>query len=180
MVQLNVLQVGIGEMGRAVESELYHRGHHVANRVDIDGDPSGRSLEEVVSHESFDVAIEFTLPESATKNVRTLLTAGIPVVCGTTGWDPTSLSDPTSTPFLHAANFSIGIAVMKKLASSACEILKPFPEFEPAILERHHNRKKTRRRAPHGCWATSLAGTRLVGICKSYPSDREVLRVNIH
>ncbi len=134
-------------MGRAVESELHHRGHHVANRVDIDGDPSGRSLEEVVSHESFDVAIEFTLPESAAKNVTTLLSAGIPVVCGTTGWDPTSLSNPTNTPFLHAANFSIGIAVMKKLASSACEILKPFPEFEPAILERHHNRKKD---APSG------------------------------
>lgn len=150
MNPLNVLLVGIGGMGQAVEAELLARQHNVADRVDIQGDSRGRSLEQVVADESFNVAIEFTLPNSAAGNVHTLLNAGIPVVSGTTGWEPASLSDlsvETNTPFLHSANFSIGVAVMKKLAAVATESFKPFPDFEPAIFERHHNRKKD---APSG------------------------------
>jgi 4-hydroxy-tetrahydrodipicolinate reductase len=51
------------------------------------------------------------------------------------------------TPSLHAPNFSIGVAVLKRLAVRAAELLAPFPGFEPGILERHHAAKKD---APSG------------------------------
>ena len=86
----------------------------------------------------------FSVPAAAKDNVTVLLQHRIPVVSGTTGWEPQTLTDMAlelQTPFLHAANFSIGIAVLKRAAEIATERLCGFSEFEPAIFERHHNRK---------------------------------------
>jgi 4-hydroxy-tetrahydrodipicolinate reductase len=53
----------------------------------------------------------------------------------------------TETSFLYAANFSIGVAVMKRLATIAAEMFRPFPDFQAALVERHHHRKQD---APSG------------------------------
>ncbi len=128
--------VGCGRMGRAIEEVLEERGHAVAVRV-------GRN-DAIGAARGADVAFEFTRPESAAKNVETLLEAGVPTVCGTTGWDPAgaaALSARLGVPFLAAPNFSIGVAVLKRVALEASRWLAGFPEFEPGIVERHHARK---------------------------------------
>ena len=79
-----------------------------------------------------------------------LLSKRIPVVSGTTGWDTAPavrVAREQKIPFLHSPNFSIGVAVMKRLATQAAALLAPFPSFEPGILERHHAAKKD---APSG------------------------------
>ncbi len=79
-----------------------------------------------------------------------LLSRKIPVVSGTTGWDVSralEVSRKSGTALLHSPNFSIGVAVMKRLASRAASLLAPFAAFEPGILERHHSAKKD---APSG------------------------------
>jgi 4-hydroxy-tetrahydrodipicolinate reductase len=78
------------------------------------------------------------------------LSKKIPVVSGSTGWDvapAVRMAREQQTPFLHSPNFSIGVAVMRRLAARAAELLAPFPGFEPGILERHHSAKKD---APSG------------------------------
>jgi len=97
-----------------------------------------------------DLAFEFTTPASADGLVRLLLSKKIPVVSGTTGWDVAPairIAREQRVPFLHSPNFSIGVAVLKRLAVRAAELLAPFPGFEPGILERHHAAKKD---APSG------------------------------
>jgi len=96
------------------------------------------------------LAFEFTTPASAEGLVVFLLSKQVPVVSGTTGWDVSAALQAAreqKVPFLHSPNFSIGVAVMRRLAASAAALLAPFAGFEPGILERHHSAKKD---APSG------------------------------
>lgn len=147
MNKLRILIVGYGAMGRAVEVELERAGHKVAERVT---NGQANCLANCLNTAQSDVAIEFSQPTAAANNCRQLLEAEIPVVSGTTGWCPEDLDQlarEKGTPFLHAANFSIGVAVLKQAASIAASLLQPFPDFEAAMIERHHSRKKD---APSG------------------------------
>ncbi len=146
---LRALLVGCGAMGEAVATLWSERGHEVARRVGR-GEPLGAA--------DVDLAFEFTHPESAGERVRELVKLGIPTVSGTTGWDPEparELAARNGVPLLVAANFSIGVAVMRRLVADAARALAPFPDFEPGIVERHHRRK---RDAPSGT-ARMLAAT---------------------
>ena len=79
-----------------------------------------------------------------------LLSKKIPVLSGTTGWDidaATRLAVELEVPFLHSANFSLGVAAMRRGAAAVAAALAPFREFHPGLVERHHSAK---RDAPSG------------------------------
>lgn len=144
---MKALIVGYGKMGRAVEAALLARGHEIAGKVD-EGDRPGDFLRG--GSPAVDVAFEFTTPATAEGLVAFLLSKKLSVVSGTTGWDidpAARVAREQKIPFLHSPNFSIGVAVMKRLAGAAAALLAPFPGFEPGILERHHAAKKD---APSG------------------------------
>lgn len=135
---LRALIVGAGSMGAAIGEIWESRGHAVARRVHRDD----RLAE---ADRGADVAFEFTRPESAPARVEALLELGVPTVCGTTGWNVApmrAMAAERGVPLLVAANFSIGIAVLRRLVAEASLALAPFAEFEPGIVERHHSRKK--------------------------------------
>jgi len=138
---VRALLVGNGKMGKAIETVLSARGHVIAGKID-EGDRPGDL--------AVDVAFEFTTPASAEGLVCSLLSKRTPVISGTTGWDTAgaaNLAREQKVPFLHSPNFSIGVAVMKRLAAQAAALFSPFSSFEPGILERHHAAKKD---APSG------------------------------
>jgi 4-hydroxy-tetrahydrodipicolinate reductase len=142
---LRALVVGNGAMGEAIAALWAGRGHEVIRRIGRDG-----ALGSDPGDAQADVAFEFTHPQSAAARVLELVKLGVPTVCGTTGWDPAAAREAAArngVPLLVAANFSIGIAVMKRLVAEAAHALAPFSEFEPAIVERHHRRKQD---APSG------------------------------
>ena len=151
---MKALLVGYGKMGRAIEAVLLQRGHGVVGRIGrrkekeedfLEGKRAGGDPAAVV-----DVAFEFTAPDAAPRSVSLLLSKKIPVLSGTTGWDTSDavrLATVLSVPFLHAPNFSLGIAAMRRAAASLAAALGPFREFHPGIAERHHSAK---RDAPSG------------------------------
>jgi 4-hydroxy-tetrahydrodipicolinate reductase len=57
------------------------------------------------------------------------------------------LAVANGVPFLHAPNFSLGVAAMRRAAAALAAALAPFREFHPGIVERHHSAK---RDAPSG------------------------------
>lgn len=141
---MRALIVGYGKMGRAVEAALLLHGHSIFGRLD-----RGDSVASI-DPSAVDVAFEFTAPGSAPELVASLVTRGVAVVSGTTGWDPAharKLANEKGVLFLHAPNFSIGVAAMRRAASLLAAFLAPFPEFEPGLVERHHSAKKD---APSG------------------------------
>ena len=79
---MNIILVGYGKMGKAIEEIAVKKGHTISLKIDIN------NAEELnaANAAKADVAIEFTGPHSAFDNVMKCLELGIPVVCGSTGW----------------------------------------------------------------------------------------------
>lgn len=160
---MRALVVGPGKMGWSIEAVLLERGHSVTGRIG-----RGATLDHLESG-PVDVAFEFTVAASAPSLVAKLLAAGIPVVSGTTGWDVESANEQSRqrrVAFLHAPNFSIGVAAVRRAVAELSRSLAPFPEFEPAILERHHSAKKD---APSGTALALEASIRKERVSDSAP-----------
>ncbi|WNL48120.1 4-hydroxy-tetrahydrodipicolinate reductase [Dyella sp. BiH032] len=89
-----------------------------------------------------DVAIDFSGPTGLAAALAHCRAHKIALVTGTTGLDKTlqdQLAEAASDiPVLRAANFSLGVAVLRRLVREAAAAL---PDWDLDILEAHHNRK---------------------------------------
>jgi len=129
-------------MGKTIEGICKERGHNVEAIIDLDNHDKIYNL----SPEEIDVAIEFTQPQSAFENITTILSRGIPVVSGTTGWieqmDAVKLFvEQYDTGFFYAPNYSIGVNLFFAIAEYAGRLMNKFPEFDIHIEEIHHVHK---------------------------------------
>lgn len=151
--------VGIGKMGRLI-AEL---------APEYDFDPVLKlDSKSVVNEHSFagmDVAIEFTTPEAAPENLLRLAAANLPTVTGTTGWLPHL--EAVSTAFQRSGsclvwspNFSVGVAVLRRLLQTAGELLKNDDEYGAWAWEIHHDAK---RDAPSGTLLSLLEALQASG-----------------
>jgi 4-hydroxy-tetrahydrodipicolinate reductase len=121
-----------GHVGVSLEPALRQAGHDVVD---------ARAL----GPEGCDAAIDFTLPDVVVGNVTSCLAAGVPVVIGTTGFDPDPLDTAAreaGVPCFHAPNFAQGAVLMMRFAEEAARV---FPRAE--IVELHSDAK---RDAPSG------------------------------
>jgi len=75
---MKIALLGYGRMGKAIETIAQERGHEIV--AIIDKNEKKGSLSEV------QVAINFSVPTAAVENLKEAFDAGVPVVCGTTGW----------------------------------------------------------------------------------------------
>ncbi len=98
------------------------------------------------------VVIDFSTPSGFDAVLAWCRQAGVALVCGSTGLSDsqrTAMSEAASViPVLWSANFSPGVAVLKRVAAEAARALKA---WDLEILEAHHAGK---RDAPSG---TALA-----------------------
>ncbi|MBI3428774.1 MAG: 4-hydroxy-tetrahydrodipicolinate reductase, partial [Actinobacteria bacterium] len=122
----------------------------------------GDSLDQLVASRA-DVAVDFTTPDSVMANLEFLITNGINVVVGTTGFDQARLervkellSKKTKVGVLIAPNFGIGAVLMMEFSKKAARY------FESAeIIELHH---PTKVDAPSG---TSVRTAELITQARS-------------
>jgi 4-hydroxy-tetrahydrodipicolinate reductase len=142
---MRILLIGYGKMGRAIEANALGRGHEIIGKVD--------TYEELTRfNQKADVAIEFTQPESAVKNILYCFDHQIPVVCGTTGWlDQKSeierLCLDKKGGFFYASNYSLGVNLFFRLTSYLAKVMRPYADYKVSIDETHHTQKKD---APSG------------------------------
>ncbi|MGD9977165.1 MAG: 4-hydroxy-tetrahydrodipicolinate reductase [Bacteroidales bacterium] len=151
---LRVAIIGYGRMGHEVEAVALERGHRVVLKIDKDNahELNPLNLKEV------DVAIEFTVPQTVRKNVEACLATGIPVVCGTTGWNNglSSVVEKVNAgngTFFYASNYSVGVNIFFRLNSILAKYLAKVGNYTVDIQETHHTQKLD---APSGT-AISLA-----------------------
>lgn len=140
---LKILLIGYGKMGRAIEQAARERGHSmVACISDKQGD---------ISHicRAFQpgMAFEFTSPESAPGNIRALLSAGVPVVSGSTGWlneweEIRRHALESNGALFYSSNFSIGMNLLFHLTEVTARFMNFHPEYDIGIEEIHHTEKK--------------------------------------
>ena len=148
--------IGYGKMGKEIEKFALTRGHKVILKVDKDN-PDQLSSGEL---ERADVALEFTTPDTAESNINACFRAGVPVVCGTTGWmerlgEVERMCKEMNQTFFYASNFSIGVNILFRLNSWLAGVMNRFPEYEPRLTEVHHIHKKD---SPSGTAITLAEG----------------------
>ena len=130
--------VGYGRMGKMIEEILVQSGNGVAGKVDLD---CLRSLSDIP--EAFDVIIDFSHPDNLENTLNYAGSNGIPCVIGTTNLTSAQKSLLAETakraPVLYSANYSLGVAVIKKAARMLYDALGV--DFDVEIIETHHNKK---------------------------------------
>lgn len=157
---MKIALIGYGKMGKSIEALATEHGHsiYIYDR--------SRPLTDL-NITSPDVAIEFSSPDSAEFNIKACLDAGIPVVCGTTGWteNKSNIEDycrETNGTFFYASNFSLGVNLFFRVNEYLAELMCRHAQYHASITEVHHTQKKD---APSGT-AISLAE----GIIKQNPN----------
>ncbi len=146
--KLSIAIIGYGKMGKAIEAIAVERGHNVALKI------SSQNKEDLntINLQQCDVAIEFTNPHSAVENIKTCLDAGVPVVCGSTGWlseldSIKSYCAEKNGALLYASNFSIGVNIFFEVNKKLAALMAPHKEYNVEVEEIHHTAKKD---APSG------------------------------
>ncbi|HEY4129645.1 MAG TPA: dihydrodipicolinate reductase C-terminal domain-containing protein [Gemmatimonadaceae bacterium] len=159
--------IGMGKMGKALAELAPQRGWELVAALDEAHVQSGITREML---NGADVAIEFSVPEAAPKNIRQIVAAGIPVVVGTTGWygefDSVKRDvEANGGALLTAPNFSVGVNIFEQIVAFASRLLATAPGFEAHIIETHHSAKKD---APSGT-ANTLGKTASAAYGKAIP-----------
>ena len=151
---MNIALIGYGKMGKAIEVIAVERGHTVGLKLDI----SNLDQFTAANLQQCDVAIEFTGPETAAENITRCVDAGVPIVCGSTGWlhqleTVTHHCKEVDGALLYASNFSIGVNLFFELNQHLARLMNNYPAYYVSIEEIHHKQKKD---APSGT-AISIA-----------------------
>ncbi|MGY5846974.1 4-hydroxy-tetrahydrodipicolinate reductase [Salegentibacter sp. HM20] len=137
---MNIALLGYGKMGKTIETIAREKAHKIVLKVTEDIDDY--DLQEL----EIDVAIDFSVPKAAFKNITTCFKNGIPVVSGTTGWldhydEATKICKQENSAFIYASNFSIGVNLFFALNEKLASMMKEFEEYAIEIEEIHHTQK---------------------------------------
>ena len=145
---MKIALVGYGKMGKAIEQIALQKGHKVILKIDADNlsDLTAANLERC------DVAIEFTGPLTAVQNIKSCVDAGIPVVCGSTGWldswlEVKNYCETHRGCLLYASNFSVGVNIFFEVNKKLAALMAAHPAYDVTVKEIHHTAKQD---APSG------------------------------
>ncbi|MGB2116528.1 MAG: 4-hydroxy-tetrahydrodipicolinate reductase [Flavobacteriaceae bacterium] len=147
---MNIALLGYGKMGKVIEQIAINRGHNIT--LIVDQHTQNLELSNV------DVAIDFSMPESAFNNLKTCFENNTSVVCGTTGWleqyeEAVALCKASKSGFIYASNFSLGVNIFFEVNKVLAKLMKNQSQYNISLEEIHHTQKLD---APSGT-AISLA-----------------------
>ena len=153
---MKIAIIGYGRMGKSIEGLAKEAGHEV---VQIFG---GKNPEEfnVKNLQKAEVAIDFSLPDTAFTNIKKCIEAGVPVVSGTTGWleryeEVKSDCLEKKGAFFYASNFSIGVNIFMEINERLAALMNTQVAYDVSMTEIHHTRKLD---APSGTAITLAEG----------------------
>ena len=153
---MNLAIVGYGKMGKEIEQLALKRNHKVVLIIDEN------NINNLTTKDfnSVDVAIEFSIPESAYSNINLCFNNNVPVVSGTTGWldkldKVIAKCKNEDKTFFYASNYSIGVNLFFKLNEHLAKMMNGFADYNVEVEETHHTQKLD---APSGTAITLTEG----------------------
>ncbi|WP_089665106.1 4-hydroxy-tetrahydrodipicolinate reductase [Gramella sp. MAR_2010_147] len=137
---MNIALLGYGRMGKTIEEIAENRGHKIV--LKLNEDIEDHNLEEL----EIDIAIDFSVPKAAFKNITTCFQHNIPVVSGTTGWlddyeKAREICKNEGSAFIYASNFSLGVNVFFELNQKLAGMMQGLEDYSVNIEEVHHLQK---------------------------------------
>ncbi len=148
---MKIALLGYGRMGKEIEKIALQRGHEIVIKT------SGELSYDITKA---DIAIDFSVPSSAYKNISNCINNKIPVVSGTTGWldkynDIVELCKEKKGAFIYASNFSLGVNVFFELNKQLAKMMSTLKQYTISVEEIHHTQKLD---APSGTAITLAEG----------------------
>lgn len=149
---MKIALLGYGRMGQEIETIALERGHEIVLKVDKESTSYDISIA--------DVAIDFSVPNSAFQNITNCFKHQIPVVSGTTGWldqynDALQICKEENGSFIYASNFSLGVNIFFELNKKLASMMKQVEGYTTSMEEIHHTKKLD---APSGTAITLAEG----------------------
>jgi len=182
---MRIAIIGYGKMGKTIEKMASERGHEIVMRI------SKRNLEDFnvqnLKNNNIDVAIEFTNPQAAYKNITTCFKAGIKVISGSTAWlqdwqNALNVMHKYDGSFIYASNFSVGVNIFFALNAHLAKLMNLHDEYNVSMTETHHTAKVD---APSGTAVTLANGIidnldrKSLWVQEVEPSRNEILIASI-
>ncbi len=135
---MRIALLGYGKMGKTIERLAVERGHEIVLRISEDIDNADLQIA--------DVAIDFSVPDAAFKNITTCFDKQVPVISGTTGWlkrydEAVEICKEKNAAFIYASNFSLGVNLFFELNKQLSRLMNKFDEYKVSIEEIHHTQK---------------------------------------
>ena len=133
---MKVLVIGQGRMGSLIKKTCEEHGHEVIGMVDI-------TNKETVLDKECDVVIDFSHRDNVAWVCDYCKEQNAALVMGTTGLQDGHMEKiqalSTTNPVFFSANYSYGVAVLRK----ALQMLTPMLEedYDMEMVEKHHNQK---------------------------------------
>lgn len=139
---MKIALLGYGKMGKIIEQIALQNKHEIVAKIDNENDwnLTENQLKQI------DVAIEFSTPKTAVKNILRCFDLNIPIVVGTTGWDEQkneilSYAKQHNKTLFYASNFSIGVNLFFELNKKLAEMMKNHTDYKVSMEEVHHLEK---------------------------------------
>jgi 4-hydroxy-tetrahydrodipicolinate reductase len=136
---MNIGVVGTGKMGKQITDII--NDDIDLNKIEL--------LTDIINDQNLqfeteiDCLVDASHPDNLNKICEYTLEHNIPCVIATTNYSESQLLQlkdlSTKIPVFYATNYSIGVAVLNKLAEIATPLLKD--SFDIEIIEKHHNKK---------------------------------------
>ena len=106
------------------------------------------------------VAIDFSVPSAAYKNIINCIDNDVPVISGTTGWlqdyeNVVKACKDKKGAFIYASNFSLGVNMFFELNKTLAKLMNQLKQYTVHIEEIHHTQKLD---APSGTAITLAEG----------------------
>ena len=148
---MRIALLGYGKMGKTIEQIALKRGHTIVIKAN-------QSDEYNITEA--DIAIDFSIPKAAYKNISQCLTHNVPVISGTTGWlddydKAVAHCQEKNGAFIYASNFSLGVNIFFELNEYLAKMMRNLSQYEISMEEIHHTKKLD---APSGTAITLADG----------------------
>lgn len=148
---MKIALIGYGKMGKEIEQVILDQnkwpGQEVPLEIILKISDKNRHDLTVENLKQADVAIEFTQPDAAVRNIYTCFEAGVPVVVGTTAWlhhlpEVKEICEVLDGTLFYSPNYSIGVNIFWEINKKMASLVRAFPIYQVSIEEIHHTGKK--------------------------------------
>jgi 4-hydroxy-tetrahydrodipicolinate reductase len=153
---MKIVLIGYGKMGQSIERLALKSGHEIVLKINSQNAGTIKPADLAGA----DVAIEFSKPETAFRNIMLCFEANLPVVCGTTGWNERlpmaeNICKEKNQAFFYSTNFSIGVNLFFEVNTLLAKLMNDQRQYDEIIIHEYHHTAKLD--SPSGT-AIALAG----------------------
>lgn len=135
---MRIALLGYGKMGMAIEKAALSRGHEIVLRKTSSTNFDGL--------ENADVAIDFSIPDAAVRNIKACFDTNVAVISGTTGWlseyeEILKYCKSKNGTFIYGSNFSLGVNLFFELNNYLTKLISKYEHYKVSMEEIHHTQK---------------------------------------